>query len=286
MTRHVAITMDVEDWPQSSWDRSLPITERAASSTHRVLDFLADHRTRATLFVLGKFARTFPDVVKRMEREGHEVACHGDGHEEVFAQTRAQFEADVRCCRDLLQDLTGRAVQGYRAPDFSIRPAQFWAFEVLAELGFTYDSSMFPIRAPRYGVPDWPLVPTRLALPGGRRLIEFPISIVRLAGHNWPLGGGGYQRLLPGFVFRALAHRAMNRRPFVLYGHPYEFDAEEFRYLQLDIPWSVKLHQGLGRRHVPARLSRFLRRFGGGPLSDLLPVLDFPEFRPELIAGT
>lgn len=284
LTRHVAITVDVEDWPQSSWDRTLPITARAAASTNRLLDFFGEHNTHATLFVLGKFARAYPEVVRRMEREGHEVACHGDGHEEVFEHSRAHFEDDVRRAKSLLEDLSGHAVKGYRAPDFSIHPAQFWAFDVLAELGFEYDSSMFPIRASRYGVPAWPLSPTRLTLPGGSRLVEFPISIVRLAGRNWPLGGGGYQRLLPGFLFRALSDGVMKQRPFVLYGHPYEFDVDEFHHLDLEIPWSVRWHQGMGRRFVPARLSAFIRRFGGGPLRDLLPRLEFPDFDPSKIA--
>ncbi len=284
LTRHVAITVDVEDWPQSSWDRTLPITARAATNTNRQLDFFGEHRTRATLFVLGKFARAFPDVVRRMEREGHEVACHGDGHEVVFGHSRAHFEDDVRRAKSLLEDLAGRAVTGYRAPDFSIRRAQFWAFDVLAELGFEYDSSMFPIHASRYGVPAWPLSPTRLMLPGGGGLVEFPISIVQFAGRNWPLGGGGYQRLLPGFLFRALSEGVMKHRPFVLYGHPYEFDVDEFRHLDLDIPWRVRWHQSLGRRFVPARLSAFIRHYGGGPLRDLLPRLEFPDFDPTTIA--
>lgn len=285
VSRQVAITIDVEDWPQSSWDRTLPITSRAADNTLRMLDFFGQHQTRVTFFVLGKFARTFPDVVRRMEREGHEVACHGDGHEEVFKQSRQQFAEDVRGAQGVLQDLVGHSVQGYRAPDFSILPAQFWAFEVLAELGFTYDSSMFPIAGGRYGVPGWPLLPTRLNLPSGRPLVEFPISIIQLFGRNWPLGGGGYQRLLPGFVFRALSGRVMQSRPFVLYGHPYEFDASEFRHIDLNIPWSVRLHQGMGRRFVPARLSAFIRRFGGEPLRGLLQPSNFPEFDPGTIAG-
>jgi polysaccharide deacetylase family protein (PEP-CTERM system associated) len=283
--RQVAITVDVEDWPQSSWDHSLPITSRAADNTHRMLDFFGLHDTRVTLFVLGKFARAFPDVVRRMEREGHEVACHGDGHEEVFSQSRERFALDVRAAKCVLEDLAGRAVEGYRAPDFSILPAQFWAFEVLAELGFSYDSSMFPIRSSRYGVPHWPLWPTRLKLDSGLSLVEFPLSIVRLAGRNWPLGGGGYQRLLPGPVFRLLSGRVMKERPFVLYCHPYEFDAFEFDHLDLDIPWSVRLHQGLGRRFVPARMAAFLRRFGGGPLRDLMQPADFPEFAPATLTG-
>lgn len=284
VNRQVAITIDVEDWPQSSWDRTLPITSRAADNTAHMLDFFGEHDTRVTFFVLGKFARTFPEVVKRMEREGHEVGCHGDGHEEVFKLSRREFAEDVRAARDVLQDLVGRPVQGYRAPDFSILPAQFWAFEVLAELGFAYDSSMFPIAGGRYGVPGWPLSPTRLKLASGQALVEFPISIVRLWGRNWPLGGGGYQRLLPGFMFRALSQTVMKSRPFVLYGHPYEFDPHEFRHIDLEIPWSVRMHQGLGRRFVPSRLSAFVRRFGGGPMRDLLKPADFAEFDPATIA--
>lgn len=278
-----AITVDVEDWPQSSWDRSLPITARAEANTHRVLDFFAELDVRVTLFVLGKFARTFPEVVRRMEREGHEVACHGDGHEEVFKLGRAGFAEDVRRAKGDLEALVGRPVEGYRAPDFSIGPGQFWAFEVLAELGMAYDSSMFPIRARRYGVPRWPPFPTRLRLANGQSLVEFPISIVRLLGHNWPLGGGGYQRLLPGFLFRMLSHRVLKERPFVLYCHPYEFDADEFAHLNLGVPWWIRLHQGLGRRHVPERLATFIRRFGGQPLRPLLKSAAFPEFAPDLI---
>ena len=278
-----AITVDVEDWPQSSWDRSLPITARAADNTQRVLDLFQQLDTRVTLFVLGKFALAFPDVVKRMEREGHEVACHGDGHEAVFKLGRAGFAEDVRRAKGVLEDLVGAPVVGYRAPDFSILPGQFWAFEVLADLGFAYDSSMFPIKAPRYGVPDWPPFPTRMQLAEKKSLVEFPIAIVQMAGRNWPLGGGGYQRLLPGALFRMLSEKVMRERLFVLYCHPYEFDHSEFEHLGFQVPWKVRLHQGWGRRFVPSRLAAFIRRFGGQPLRPLLKTGTFPEFSLDTI---
>lgn len=284
ITRTPAITVDVEDWPQSSWDRSLPVTPRAALNTHRMLDLFARLDVRVTFFVLGKFAEAFPEAVQRMDREGHEVACHGFGHEPVFKQSRDEFAQDVRRAKSLLEDLVGRTVAGYRAPDFSILPSAFWAFEVLAELGFTYDSSMFPIRARRYGVPEWPTHPTRLRLSSGKSLVEFPISVVRMARRNWPLGGGGYQRLLPGWAFRWLSDRVMRERPFVLYCHPYEFDHREFDHLELDIPLSVRLHQGMGRRFVPARMEQFIKRFGSQPLGQLLARGEFPDFEPGRIA--
>ena len=274
-----AITVDVEDWPQSTWDHNLPITLRAADNTHRVLDQLASLEARATMFVLGRLARKYPDVVRRIHAEGHEVASHGDGHIEVFKLGPKAFAEDIRRSKGDLEDITGQRVMGYRAPDFSIGADNLWALEVLAESGFDYDSSIFPVKAARYGIPHWPLTPVRVKLGSGRDLTEFPISTVRLFGRNWPLGGGGYQRLLPGFLFRFLSGRVMRKRPFVLYCHPYEFDAGEFSQLDFDVPWSVRLHQGMGRRFVPGRFKSFVRKFGGCRLGDLCQY-SWPVFTP------
>src|SRR5690349_14058879 len=135
-----AISVDVEDWPQSTWDRSLPITSRSAANTRALLRILAQARVRATLFVLGKFAEAFPEVVREIRSEGHEVASHGYGHVEVFKQSAAEFADDVRRSKELLESITGEPVVGYRAPDFSIMRTSLWALEILAELGFQYDS--------------------------------------------------------------------------------------------------------------------------------------------------
>jgi len=275
-----AITVDVEDWPQSTWDRSLPISPRAANNANHLLDLLAELDVRATMFVLGKFARVHGNVVRRMLAEGHEVASHGDGHVEVHRMTPEEFARDLEQSKSLLEDITGVPVRGYRAPDFSIGRDHLWAFDVLAESGFDYDSSIFPIRNRRYGIPDWPRGPVRVRTPHGAELVEFPISTLRFLGRNWPLGGGGYQRLLPGWIFRMLAATVMSRGPNVFYCHPYEFDPGEFDALDFEVPVRVRLHQGLGRRRVADRFRAFVRRFGGCRLIDLCESNDWPVYRP------
>jgi polysaccharide deacetylase family protein (PEP-CTERM system associated) len=274
------ITVDVEDWPQSTWDRTLPVTRRAADNTLHLLDLLADLDARTTMFVLGGLARKFPEVVKRIQSAGHEVACHGDGHVEVFDLSRVAFTEDVKRARDLLEQITGQPVHGYRAPDFSIVRRSLWALEVLAELGFRYDASIFPVSAGRYGIPDWPVQPVQVALPAGARIVEIPVATLRLFGRNWPLGGGGYQRLLPGFLFRLGARQVLARRPFVLYCHPYEFDPSEFAELKLPIPARVRLHQGLGRRFVRRRFTALVRRYGSRRMIDLVDAETWPRYTP------
>jgi polysaccharide deacetylase family protein (PEP-CTERM system associated) len=264
------ISVDIEDWPQSTWDRNLPITPRARLNTHRILSLLAEANIRATLFVLGKFAEAFPEVVREMRDAGHEVACHGYGHVEIFNQSRNEFARDITRAKNILEDILGARVRGYRAPDFSIVRPTLYALEILSEAGFEYDSSIFPIRHRRYGIPDWPISPTRVCFPSGRSIVEVPIATVRLLEKNWPIGGGGYHRLLPGALSRYLAKRAMGSAPFTLYCHPYELDAREFKETSLPIPLSTRLHQGLGRRWFEKRLSGFLHRFGGQRMSDLL----------------
>jgi polysaccharide deacetylase family protein (PEP-CTERM system associated) len=203
------ISVDVEDWPQSTWDRDLPITQRAAVNTHRVLALLRESGVRATMFVLGKFAEAFPGVVRDIRAEGHEVACHGYGHIEIFKPSRQEFITDVYHAKDILEQILGERVKGYRAPDFSIVCHTLWALEVIAEIGFEYDSSIFPVRRPRYGIPDWPSAPVRVCLTGAGNIIEVPIATSRCLGKNW-LVGGGYHRLLPGSMSRYLAKHVMS----------------------------------------------------------------------------
>jgi polysaccharide deacetylase family protein (PEP-CTERM system associated) len=277
------ISVDIEDWPQSSWDRELPISERAAVNARRVLDLLREAGVRATMFVLGKFAEKFPRVVRDIHREGHEIACHGYGHIEVFKQSRQTFAEDVRRSKDLLEQIIGERVTGYRAPDFSIVLSTLWALETLADSGFEYDSSVFPIRRKRYGIPDWPVSPVQVYFSEKKSIIEVPIATFRCLNRNWPVGGGGYHRLLPGFVSRRFAKSVMATGPFIFYCHPYEFDVRELKEIPIKIPFHIRLHQGLGRRFFGSRFKAFLRLFGGRPMGDLLYTTAWPKFSPEYL---
>ncbi|MBI3837585.1 MAG: DUF3473 domain-containing protein [Planctomycetia bacterium] len=280
------ITIDVEDWPQSSWDRDLPITQRAADNARRLLDLLARTRVQSTMFVLGKLAERFPQLVREIDAGGHEVASHGFGHVEIFKQTRAEFAADLRKSKDLLEQILGKPVRGYRAPDFSIVRGSLWALEELAEQGFEYDSSIFPVKRPRYGIPDWPLSPTRVQLSNGKSILEFPIASYRAWGKNWPVGGGGYHRLLPGSAGRWFARRVMQSRPFVFYCHPYEFDPREFAELSVKIPLKVRLHQGLGRGRFASRFVNLIRQFGGCRMIDFVEQKVWPDFQLSSLSGS
>lgn len=281
-----SISVDVEDWPQSTWDRALPISQRSADNTRRVLDLLSDTGVRATMFVLGKFAEKYPDIVREIQSAGHEVACHGYGHTEIFKQSEQTFREDARRGKDLIEQAISQRVLGYRAPDFSIVSRTLWALRVLAEEGFSYDSSVFPVRHRRYGIPEWPTEPIHVMLPGDSSIHEVPIATFRGLGINWPVGGGGYHRLLPSLVIRYFAGRVLAVTPFVFYCHPYEFDPREFKELPLKLPLRVRLHQGLGRSRFENRFRKFVQEFGGRTMSDLLKsnvwkTMNIGEIIPE-----
>jgi polysaccharide deacetylase family protein (PEP-CTERM system associated) len=283
------ISVDVEDWPQSTWDHTLQITARAATNVLRLAKLLERAGVRATMFVLGKFAEAFPAVVRELHSAGHEIASHGYSHVEIFKQSRSQFVDDIRRSKDLLEHIIGERIRGYRAPDFSIVRGTLWALDELGNAGFDYDSSIFPIRHPRYGIPDWPAAPVRVKFRSGREIVEFPIATIYALGRNWPLGGGGYHRLLPGLLSRRLARRVMRTIPFVFYCHPYELDPTELWELAatLHLPVTTRLHQGLGRSRFARRLEVFLAEFGGERISDAFhasaqshwPLLDAQTLR-------
>ena len=198
-----AMTVDVEDYFQvSAFDDVVPRDQwtqresRVVASTDRLLELFADAGVRATFFILGWVATKHPDLVRRIAAAGHEVASHGYGHRLVYDLTRQEFTEDVRRSRDVLAEITGRRILGYRAPSFSVTARSLWALDVLLEEGFVYDASIFPIHHDRYGIPTAPrhFHARELAL---GKLWECPSSTVRLGGTNLPVGGGGYFRLLP-----------------------------------------------------------------------------------------
>ncbi|HEU4402690.1 MAG TPA: DUF3473 domain-containing protein [Candidatus Polarisedimenticolia bacterium] len=265
------LTFDVEDWHQSTLDQSLPITERVRSNTHTILDLLAEKRALATFFVLGLVATRFPDVVRRIVAEGHELASHGNSHRPVHAMTREEFRVDLRRSLAILQEGAGTRVLGYRAPDFSINEGALWAIEVLAEEGLEYDSSIFPFAGPRYGIAFAPRLPFTVRCAANPRFLEFPLTTLEWLGVRLPAGGGGYFRLFPYAVTHTAVAR-LNRAgsPATTYFHPYEMDTKEIPQSPYPIPWRLRLSQGLLRGGVERKLRRLLSDFSWGPARDWL----------------
>jgi polysaccharide deacetylase family protein (PEP-CTERM system associated) len=212
-----AFTVDVEDWFQvgafeqvigrGDWETK---ESRVVANTERLLALLESFDVRGTFFVLGWIAKRHGGLVREIADRGHEVACHGFSHRAIYTQSPAEFTAETRDARKLLQDLSGQPVSGYRAASFSITRESLWALDVLIESGFDYDSSIFPIRHDRYGIPDAPREPFMIRREGGE-LLEIPMAAVGPGPFRLPVSGGGYFRLLPYWLTRA-AYRHLNGR--------------------------------------------------------------------------
>jgi len=258
-----AFTVDVEDYFQvSAFEKVVspeqwPFFEhRVAANTDRLLGLLAERGVRATFFVLGWVAEREPALVRKIASEGHELASHGHSHRLVYEQAPAEFREDVRRSKGTLEALTGRPVLGYRAPSFSITRRSLWALDVLAQEGFTWDASVFPIRHDRYGIPEAPRHPHQIR-PG---LIEVPASTVRVAGTNLPIAGGGYFRVFP-LSWTRWGIRRINSAegmPVVFYLHPWELDPGQPR---LAGPWLSRFRHYRNLHRTEARLRRLLSEF-------------------------
>jgi polysaccharide deacetylase family protein (PEP-CTERM system associated) len=247
--------------------------ERLDISTRWLLDELARHDIKATFFVVGQIARHNPALVRAIHRAGHEVASHSWAHRRVHTLTPAEFRADVRRSKDALEQVTGAAVVGYRAPTFSIVRETAWALDVLAELDFVYDSSIYPVRHDRYGVPQAPRAPF---LAGGPRqaILELPPATLRILGLNIPTGGGGYFRLLPLWMMeRTIRQVGKKCVPPVamLYFHPWEFDPEQVR---LPLGRLSRFRTYVGIRRTRGRLAALLARHRFARAVDVAKQLD------------
>lgn len=198
---------------------------RVVPSCEKVLSLLSSHETKATFFIVGWVAERHPALVKAIQKEEHEIACHSYAHREIRAQTPAEFREDVRRAKHILEDITGDSMRGYRAPTFSVTEKTLWSLDILIEEGFEYDSSIFPIRHDRYGIPDAERFPNVIHRGNGNWIWEFPMSTMRAMGTNLPFSGGGYFRLLPGRIV-SWAIDKLNREghPAIVYVHPWEFD--------------------------------------------------------------
>lgn len=259
------LTFDLEDWYQLvgrmfGFSPNAAQKARLRSQVGRILELLAAHRVQATFFVLGRTAETYPDLVKDLADAGHEIATHGFGHQPVRSLEPETFARDIEAAIDTIATASGRVPIGYRAPAFSIDERSFWAFDVLIDHGFTYDSSIFPFRGPRYGIRGFATRPGPVRAPSGRSLLEIPLAVAQVGGVRIPVAGGGYWRALPGAVLLRAVRQIAREAPPVLYFHPAEFDDGR---LSADMPSLALrrfvLKQNMRRTSVPKKLARLLR---------------------------
>jgi polysaccharide deacetylase family protein (PEP-CTERM system associated) len=271
-----ALTFDVEEYFQAEafagvigpgdWPN---FESRVVAATERLLDLLDEARVTATFFVLGWVAEREPALVHSIGKRGHEVACHGYGHQMITRMSRAQFAEDIRRGKAAVEDAAGTAAIGYRAPTFSVVRETLWSLEVLLDAGFLYDSSIFPIYHDRYGIPDAPRFPHRRRIREGVELAEFPLSTVARGRWRFPVAGGGYFRLFPYAVTRR-AVRHLNEKeeqPAIMYFHPWELDLGQPR---MPGGWWTCFRHSVNTASTEAKLRRLLGDFRFGPARDIL----------------
>lgn len=259
-----ALTIDVEDYFQvsafaphiarSEWDAK---PTRVEDNVELILSMLAEHSIHATFFTLGWVAERCPALVRRIAEAGHEVASHGYEHHRATDLSREAFVSDITRAKTLLEDTTGQPVKGYRAPSFSISGRNEWAFECIAEAGYRYSSSVYPIKHDHYGMPSAPRFP-HAPRPG---LLELPVTTTRMLGRNLPAGGGGYFRLMPYQVSRWFIRRVnrIDGHPAIFYFHPWEVDPDQPRVEGIGA--KTRFRHYLNLKHTERRLRRLLADF-------------------------
>jgi polysaccharide deacetylase family protein (PEP-CTERM system associated) len=270
-----ALTIDLEDYyhvsafssgnPPDDWSSRQSRVER---NTHLLLDWLDEAGCKATFFTLAWVAKQYPQLVRQVAERGHEIACHSLRHRTVYEMTPQEFREDTQEAKQLLEDSSGSPVYGYRAPSFSITRESFWALEILVELGFRFDSSIFPVKHPNYGIPDSPRHPHRIRTPNGS-IVEFPMSTLDFGGRRSPFGGGAYFRFLPYWYTRCVIN-LLNRRenlPVCVYIHPWEIDPEQPR---MDGSLTARIRHYVGLRGTPKKLQKLIHDFDFFPLGALV----------------
>lgn len=272
------ITVDLEDYYQvSAFAEQIPPeqwsaqTSRVEANTERILSLLDAHGWKATFFTLGWVAERHPALLRRIADLGHEIGCHSLRHLRVYEMKPAEFREDTKRAKEQLEDASGARVFGYRAPSFSINESCPWAFETLVECGFSYDSSIFPVRHPNYGSPATPRFPYVIETRAGP-LVEFPMPTLSLGKRRSPFGGGAYLRLLP-YWFTRWALRFVNEKEgqaVCVYLHPWELDPEQPR---MKGSLTAKLRHYIGLRGFERKLDRLMEDFAFAPLGQLVSQL-------------
>ena len=276
------LTFDIEDWfhtsalspfiDEQSWDR---LESRLIANVNDLLELLDLYKHRATFFVLGWIAERYPQLVQEIARAGHEIASHGYRHRLIYDLDREMFRNYVNRSKQLLEDLIGQPVRGYRATSFSIVKNTLWALDIIREIGFRYDASMFPVRHDIYGIDGYPRFPFRL----NNGLIEIPASTLRLARNNIPIAGGGYFRLYPYWLTqKGIQHLNRSGYPAVIYLHPWELDPGCPRVSQAG--WRTRFRQYVNLGQTTSKLKRLLSDFQFMPINEFID-----QYQDTLIEG-
>ncbi len=259
-----ALTVDVEDYFHvSAFEKAIDKADwnnlelRVEANTYRLLELFEQKQAKCTFFTLGWVAERCPNLIKAIVDQGHELASHGFAHQRATEMTPEQFLADVSKSKQILEDTSGQAIIGYRAPSFSINDSNTWVYETLAELGFEYSSSTYPIEHDLYGVPNWP----RFTYQRDEGIIEIPVPTVRKNERNTGIGGGGYFRLYPYWLSKRRIDNYLNteQQPYSFYFHPWEIDPEQPRVAGASIKSRLRHYLNLSR--MEGKVERLLEDY-------------------------
>jgi len=262
-----ALTIDLEDYyhvtafdhivDRRNWDK---METRIEGNCEKILSILNEHKMHATFFVLGWIAERYPILIRTIFNEGHEISSHGFNHRMVYHQSKDAFREDIMKTQSILEDITGIKIKGYRAPTFSINNKSLWALNILCEQGYKYDSSIFPIKHNRYGIPSAKRFPHTIELNSKSNITEFPPSTISLCGSNIPIAGGGYLRLFPVKLIE-WGMRKINyteKQPAIIYLHPWELDPEQPR---IPASWPSRFRHYINLHSTEKKLRHLLNTF-------------------------
>lgn len=277
-----ALTVDVEDYfhvsafaksiNRKDWDKH-PL--RVEKNTRRLLDLFDEAQVKGTFFVLGWVADRNKGLIKEIAERGHEIASHGYSHQLIYNQTQDVFREETIRSKSLLEDIVQVPVRGYRAASYSITRDSLWALDILAEAGFEYDSSIFPVRHDRYGIPGAKEIPHILKTPQGHSLVEFPLSIAKIFNYKLPVSGGGYFRLYPYLLTRAGLRQVNSRQqPFIFYLHPWEIDTDQPK---IEAGWFSRFRHYNNLEKCESRLQRLMQDFQFGTAWQVLENLGLAD---------
>ncbi len=271
------MTVDVEDYYQvsafakniatSDWDN---MESRVVRNTERILQIFDDYTIKGTFFVLGWVARREPELVRSIVKQGHEIASHGYSHQLIYTQTPKLFKEETIRSKQLLEDISGKAVNGYRAASYSITKKSLWAMDILVEAGFKYDSSVFPVHHDNYGIPGSPTEPYVIDTPNGQQIVEYPLSTYKLLGQTLPVAGGGYFRLYPYWLSRYF-YKNINKtsKPFIFYIHPWEIDPAQPR---IKASWFSEFRHYNNLMKCESRFNKLVSEFSFSTMENVLKI--------------